>query len=154
MKKLIVLALCVFLTGIWNVNGQAKSKKEEVPSAAKSAFEAKFPKAQKVKWGVEKPGEYEAEFMLNGVETSAVYDSKGQFIESEVEMKEANLPQTVKTAVAKDFASYKISSVAMTTDGKGVISYEMVAAKGREKLEISFDTTGKLLKKEAEKEEK
>jgi hypothetical protein len=153
MRKLFILTICIAFVGINITMAQEKQGKTEIPAAVKSAFQVKYPKAEKVNWSVEKPGEFEAEFILSSVESSAVFDSKGQFIESETEIKESDLPQAVKAAIAKDFAGYKFGEVAKATDAKGVVSYEMVATKGKEKYEISFDATGKLLEKLAAKEE-
>lgn len=151
MKKLLVLFVCMALVvGVSATN----QKEEKIPAAAKSGFAAKFPTAQKVKWSVEKPGEFEAEFTLNGVETSALVDAKGTLLETEAEIKESELPQAVKATIAKDFAGYKLEEIEKATDAKGVTSFEMEAAKGKEKLEISFDASGKLLGKEPLKEEK
>ena len=151
MKKLLVLFVCMALVvGV----SAANQKDEKIPAAAKSGFAAKFPTAQKVKWGVEKPGEFEAEFILNGVETSALVDAKGTLLETEVEIKESELPQPVKATLAKDFAGYKLDEIEKATDAKGVASFEMEAAKGKDKLEISFDANGKLLGKGPLKEQK
>ena len=151
MKKLLVLFVCMALVvGVSATN----QKDEKIPAAAKSGFAARFPTAQKVKWGVEKPGEFEAEFILNGVETSALVDAKGTLLETEAEIKESELPQPVKATLAKDFAGYKLDEIEKATDAKGVASFEMEAAKGKDKLEISFDANGKLLGKEPLKEGK
>jgi hypothetical protein len=152
MKKLFLLTICVAFFSVYCVQAQEKSKKVEVPTAVKSAFEIKYPKAEKVSWGVENPGEFEAEFVLNGVESSVVFDSNGQFLESEIEMKESELPQTIKTTIAKDFAVYKLGDIAKSINAKGVVAYEMEASKGKDKYEISFDVNGKLLNKKVAKE--
>ena len=151
MKKLLVLFVCMALVvGVSATN----QKEEKIPAAAKSGFAAKFPTAQKVKWSVEKPGEFEAEFTLNKVETSALFDAKGNLLETETEIKENELPQAVMATLAKDFAGYKLDEIEKAIDAKGTVSYEMEAVKGKEKLEIVFDASGKLLGKEALKEEK
>ena len=147
------MTICVAFFGIYYVNAQEKSKKIEVPAAVKSAFEAKYPKAEKVNWGLEKQGEYEAEFVMNGIESSANFDSKGQFIEFETEIKESELPQVIKATLAKDFVGYKIGDVAKSTNAKGIVNYEMEASKGNDKFEISFDANAKLLNKKIAKEE-
>lgn len=151
MKKLLMLFVCIAL--VVSVSA-ANQKDDKIPAAAKSGFAAKFPTAQKAKWSIEKPGEFEAEFTQNGVETSALFDAKGNLLETESEIKENELPATVKAALAKDFSDYKLDEIEKVTDAKGTVSFEMEAAKGKDKLEISFDITGKLLKKEALKEEK
>jgi hypothetical protein len=151
MKKLLALIVCsFFVLGVSAMN----QKDEKIPAAAKSGFAAKFPTVQKVKWGIEKPGEFEAEFKLNGVETSALFDAKGTLLETEVEIKESELPQAVKATLYKDFKEYKLDEIEKATDAKGIATFEMEASKGKEKFEISFDATGKLLSKESLKGEK
>ena len=153
MKKSFLLIICMYFFSIYCIQAQEKSKKVEVPAAVKSAFNTKYPKAEKVNWGLEKQGEYEAEFLLNGIESSANFDSKGQFFEFETEIKESELPQTIKAILKKDFAGYKIDDVAKSTNAKGIVNYEMEASKGKGKFEISFDANGKLLNKKVSKEE-
>jgi hypothetical protein len=149
MKKLLTLLMCVIFIG----SGYAQKPKEDAPAAAKSAFATKFPGAQKVKWSVEKPGEFEVEFTLNKVESSALFDAAGTFLEAETELRQSDLPQAVKATIAKDFAGYKLDEIERATDAKGIITFEMQAVKGKEKLEICFDANGKLLSKEPLKEE-
>lgn len=150
MKKLMTLLVCMVFVAF----SYAQKPKDEAPAAAKAAFAAKYPTAQKVKWSVEKPGEFEVEFTLNKIESSVLYDASGKLLESESEVKEAELPQAVKATIAKDFAGYKLKEIEKATDAKGAITYEMEAAKGKVKLEISFNANGKLISKEPLKEEK
>ncbi|MEI7424115.1 MAG: PepSY-like domain-containing protein [Prolixibacteraceae bacterium] len=150
MKKLMTVMIC--LTMVVFTYGQKAGT--EIPAAAKSAFSAKFPTAKKVKWSVEKPGEFEVDFTLNNVEQSALVDPKGNIIETEIEIKESELPQAVKAALAKDFAGYKKDEFTKVTDAKGVVAFEMQVIKGKEKLAVEFDANGKLLSKTALKEEK
>ena len=120
MKKLLVLIVCLtFVLGVSAMN----QKDEKIPAAAKTGFAAKFPTAQKVKWSVEKPGEFEAEFTLNKVETSTLFDAKGNLLETETEIKESELPQAVKATLAKDFAGYKLDEIEKATDAKGVTHF-------------------------------
>ena len=149
MKKLLTVLVCmIFVVGTY-----AQKTKEETPAAAKSAFAAKYPTAQKVKWSVEKPGEFEVDFTLNKVESSALFDATGKFLEAETEIKQSELPQVVQATIAKDFAGYKLDEIEKSTDTNSVVSYEMEAVKGKEKLELSFDANGKLLSKAPLKEE-
>jgi len=151
MKKLLVLFVCISLVVCVSAMNQ---KDEKIPVTAKTGFAAKFPTAQKVKWSIEKPDEFEAEFTINGVESSALLNDKGNVLETEAEIKESELPQAVKATIAKDFIGYKLDEIEKATDAKGVTTFEMEAAKGKDKLEISFDAKGKLLSKEPLKEEK
>ena len=146
MTVMICLTIVVFTYG--------QKTGTEIPATAKSAFAAKFPTAKKVKWSVEKPGEFEVDFTLNNVEQSALVDPKGNIIETEIEIKESELPQAVKVTIAKDFAGYKKDEFTKATDAKGVVAFEMQVIKGKEKYAVEFDSNGKLLSKTALKEEK
>lgn len=150
MKKTILLAaLAVFML---NANSQEKkeTKKAEkqvnVPAMTKAAFAAKFPTATKVEWGIEKPGEYEAEFMLDKMGVSALFDKKGTLLETESKMAESDLLPAIKSVLAKEYATYKIKAVEKN-EVKGVVKYEVVVEKGKKSSELIFDVDGKLLKK-------
>ena len=150
MKKLLLIFVCLaFVLGV-----SAQKPKEEIPASAKSGFAAKYPGAQKVKWSIEKPGEFEVVFTLNKIEQSVLVDPKGNIIETEIEIKESELPQAVKATLTKDFAGFKLDEIEKSTDAKGVVSFEMEAAKGKDKWELAFDANGKLLSKEPLKKEK
>ena len=146
--------MTLFVCMVFVVCSYAQKPKEEAPPAAKASFAANYPTAQKVKWSVEKPGEFEVDFTLNKVESSALYDANGKLLETEAEVKESELPQAVKATIAKDFAGYKLDETEKAIDTKGIITYAMEASKGKVKLELSFDTNGKLLSKESLKEKK
>jgi hypothetical protein len=151
MKNLLMSIVCLaFVVGV----SAQKPKEAKIPAEAKAGFAAKYPATQKAKWSIEKPGEFEVDFVLNKVEQSALVDAKGNIIETEIEIKESELPQAVKATIAKDFAGYKLDEIEQSKDAKGVVSFEMQAVKGKDKLEISFDSNGKLLAKESLKEEK
>ena len=132
---------------------EEKGKKEViVPQAVKTVFAAKFAKATKVVWSLEKTGEYEAEFKLNSAEMSANFDVKGTLLETEEEISESALPASIKAAIAKDFAGYKIDEVTKAIT-KGVTTYEMEASKDKKTYEVEFDATGKMTSKKEAKEE-
>ena len=149
-KKILVMAFAFAL-----VNVSAENKKEstksrkvlEVPESVKSAFTAKFPSATKVKWSLEKEGEYETEFVQNKVEISTLYEANGTLLCTETEILKSDLPAEVQATLARDFADYKFDEIEKA-DQKGVITYELEAEKGKEKSELVFDINGKLLKQE------
>lgn len=139
---------------LFSTYAMAQEKKESkivnVPELVKKEFTKKYPAATKVKWSLEKAGEYEAEFNMNKKEMSVVIDEKGHLIEIETEIKEAELPQALKATLAKDFAGYKIDECEKA-EAKGVVTYEMEARKDKIEYELVFDSKGKLLKKEEKK---
>lgn len=153
MKNKLVIALMVlFSTYVMGQekNENSKDKTVNVPELVKKEFAKKYASATKVKWSLEKVGEYEAEFDMNKKEMSVVIDGKGNLLEVETEIKEAELPQAIKSTLAKDFSGYKINECEKT-ETKGLISYEMEAKKDKVEYELVFDSNGKLLKKEEKK---
>jgi hypothetical protein len=156
MKKYILLfvlsAFILYVTGQQSDEAKKPGKKITVPQPVLKAFSAKYPQATKVKWGLEKPGEYEAEFLIGGNETSAVYEEEGILLAEETEMEESSLPQSIKDALAKDFKDCKIDEVEKVS-AKDVTTFEMEAKCGKTKSELVFDTNGKLISKEEMKPE-
>jgi len=150
MKKNIITVAVAFLVLICF----SKCTKElaiVVPDVVKKGFTATFPKASKAEWSMEKPGEFEVEFVLEKAKMAALFDSTGLLMETETKLDMGALPDSVKATIAKEFASYTIDEIEKT-DAKGVVTYEMQAKK--EVLELVFNQNGKLVKQVIVKEEK
>jgi hypothetical protein len=141
--SVIVLALSL---GFGSVYAQ-KIKEAEVPAAVKESFAKKYAGAKVEKW--EKEGtEYEAEFDMDKIETSASFDANGNFLQSEVEIKVADLPKAVSDYVTKNLAGKKIKEASKITDAKGTVMYEAEV----DEADYMFDSNGAFLKKEVETE--
>lgn len=127
------------------------SAQKTPPAAVSKAFAEKFKSAEKVKWDMEDAKEWEAEFRMNGKETSASYDLAGKWLETEMEVKVFELPAAVKASLDKEYAGAKIRECS-TIDSPNFSGYEMdVKFKGK-KYEVQATKAGKLTAKE-EKEE-
>ena len=122
-------------------------KEADVPTPVKDALKKQYPAAKVEKWEKEDTN-YEAEFHINKIETCAVYDSNGKFIESEIEIKESELPKGVADYIAKNLAGQKVKESAKITDASGKVSYEAEI----DNIDYIFDSNGSLIKKEEEKE--
>lgn len=143
MKNILITAATViFVSGTASAQ---KMKSTEVPTQVKEAFAKKYP-GQKAEW--EKEGsDYEAEFDLNKVESSAVFGSDGTFKELEQEIKTSELPKAVTDYCAKNFPDHKLSEAAKITDASGKLSYEAEMSKGKEHFDALFDHQGHFIKK-------
>lgn len=131
MKKITnVIALLMFLTTASQAQKVSVSK---VPTAVKSAFSKKHSNVSKVSWTKEDTN-FEAEFTLNKKQTSEVYTVDGVFIESETEIKFAELPAAVKMKLK----GLKVAEIAKITKANGTVSYE-AEVKGKDLL---FDANG------------
>ncbi|MCW3075757.1 MAG: hypothetical protein JWO32_366 [Bacteroidetes bacterium] len=143
-NTLIILALAF---GAGSASAQ-KIKEAEVPAAIKASQEKHFPGAKVTEW--EKEGaNYESEFTVKKVETSASYDASGTLMETEVEIKASELPKAVTDYISKNMAGKKVKEASKITDTAGKVSYEAEI----DKVDYLFDSKGTLLKKEEQKGE-
>ena len=142
MKKIALLLILGL--GVSQVLAQ-KLKETEVPQNVKSAFAKAYPKVKDVKWDKE-GADYEASFDENNADASVLLNADGAIKEMEIEIEMSQLPTSIKNALAKEYADYKVKEVAKITSGS-VITYEAEVKKGKESFDFIFDSAGKLLKK-------
>lgn len=143
MKTTIAtIALCF---GFIYANAQ-HLKEAEVPKSVKDGFAKKYP-GSKVKVWEKEGADYEAEFDLNKVESSAVFDGNGSFKELEQEIKTSELPKSAVDYCTKTFAGYKLSEAAKITDANGKVQFEAEMEKGKEHFDVIFDDKGNFVKK-------
>ena len=149
MKYLLLFAMLTF--GILSTSS-AQGKKT-APAAVETAFKAKFANAQKVKWEMEAENEWEAEFKMNGQEMSANFKADGTWLETEMEIKTADLPQAVKDAVNAQFAGYEMEEASKVETPEMAVAYEVELEKGETTIEALFGADGALISQENESEE-
>ncbi len=144
MKNLSILFL-LFLF-VFPAMGQGhEHQKVTVPETVLKTFQKDFPQAKDVEWGKEED-EFEAEFKINGVETSANYDQSGNRTELEVDIKNSELPASAMNYIKEKYSGYQIKESARVTDNKNVMTFEVQVKSGKEKKELVFDKDGKFLK--------
>ena len=107
------------------------------PAAAVTAFNQKFSTVKELKWGKEKNGEWEAEFEQGGVDMSANYTADGKWLETETEIKVAELPAPVFAALK----GKKVKEAAKIQRPDGSTVYE---AEVKHK-DLLFDANGNLV---------
>ncbi len=127
--------------------------KKSAPAAVQAAFKAKFPTVQKAKWDKEDENEWEAEFKTDGKEMSANFSSDGTWLETETELKAADLPQAVKDAIASQFAGYKMEEASMVQTAEMAAGYEVEMEKGETTIEVLFGADGTVIKQKTESED-
>ena len=145
MKSLVVLLLALFL------GAACAQNTKKIPDAVQSKLKALYPTAEEVKWDKE-DADFEANFEVDDVEMSVIFNNKGDVLETETEMDEDDLPKAVKDALATDFAGYDIEEAAKIVKN-GKTTYEAQVEKGEIKLDAIYSPDGKLVKK-IEKQEK
>ncbi len=149
MKYLLLVTVLSF--GILSTS--CAQGKKTAPAAVQAAFKAKFPTVQKAKWDMEDENEWEAEFKKDGKEMSANFNNDGTWLETETEIKSADLPQAVKDAMASQFAGYKTEEASMVQTAEMAAGYEVEMEKGETTIEVLFGADGTVIKQKTEKEE-
>ncbi len=149
MKESMMIVLVV--AAVSTVACGQKKESETAPKVVETAFQQKFPTAQKVKWEKENDTEWEAEFKLDGKEYSANFSSDGTWKETEHEIAKSDIPAAVQNTLNTEFPVYKIEESEISETADGTV-YEFELEKGKSEMEVTIDASGKVLKKEVEEE--
>ena len=136
MKKIIVIAIAILSS-----NMIFAQKTKDVPAPVKAAFQKQYPNVSKVEWEKE-DGNYEAEFDINKIENSVLYDSSGKLLETEMEIQLKDLPAGVLEYVQTNYKGQKVKEAAKITDANGTVTFEAEIGK----MDVIFDEKGKFLK--------
>lgn len=116
---------------------------QNVPTTVKESFTKSFPNTTVKKWDKEY-GNYEANFSKDGKTMSATFDAKGNWMETETDIKASELPATVTNYVKTKYAGAAIKEAAIITNPQSKKIYE-AEVKGKD---LQFDENGKFLKEE------
>jgi hypothetical protein len=143
---LLISALLVSSVGV-----AQKIKETEVPAPVMSSFHNNFKNIKAEKWEKEN-GNYEAEFDINKVETSATFTADGKLLETETEISSNALPETVTAYVAKNYAGYKTVEAAKIVEGGGKVKYEAEMKKGKVQFDLLFDEGGNFIEKKTDRD--
>lgn len=117
-----------------------KLNASKVPAAVKAAFAKQYPG---ITAGWEKEnGKYEVNFKQRGNTMSALYEANGSLLETEMDIKIADLPATVKAYVKEHYKGKTVKEAAKITRADGTLNYEAEVG-GKD---VIFDANGKFLK--------
>ncbi|MEI6312655.1 MAG: PepSY-like domain-containing protein [Bacteroidota bacterium] len=136
MKNTISSILSIILLSAFTLNTTP-------PVEVINAFTLRFPTATNVKWEKENEHEFEASFLLNGLNYAANYSDKGQWIETESPMTFMQLPKEVQTSFVKSHNSttpYMVSKIEQAND---VVKYEIELKVGAKIQEYFYTASGK-----------
>lgn len=115
-----------------------------VPGQVKTAFVNKFPSAINIEWTREKVIEWEVEFELNTIEYSASFDSEGNWIQTEQEIKVDEVPLHVMSTVHAKYPEYTIEEAEVLDKPEGIY-YEFEIKNNDQELELIINPDGELI---------
>jgi hypothetical protein len=146
---ILVILSC---TLAFNVYGQ----KAVAPANVIQAFEQKVPTARGVKWEFDREDNlWEASYKIGREKFSAAFSEVGTWVETERNIKFAQLPQPVRATLKSDFFEYEVEEVELieTPGGRFYAVEAELEREGREYvLELHFSPEGKLRKQVDSKE--
>ena len=139
MKKYFIIGILMFCQII------SHAQKNKVTTEAQKAFQTKFPSAKEVKWEMESKDDYEASFVMDGKKGSANFSGKGEWMETEMGIPQANTPKAIIDGFNKAFAGATITEVYKIESKVGKNYFEIeYNLKGKTK-EAKIDPTGKVM---------
>jgi hypothetical protein len=116
---------------------------QTIPTEVKTAFAKSFPNTTVKKWDKE-DGNYEANFSKDGKTMSATFDAKGNWMETETDIKVSELPPSVISYINANYKGASVKEAAIISNPGSKKLYE-AEVKGKDLL---FDEQGKFLKEE------
>lgn len=143
----ILYTVFLFYFSVNNYSCTQNLKESDVPSAVKQQLNMLHPGAMEIKWSKEDE-RFEAEFVVDGVESSVLFLSDGTIKETESEIPVNDLPADILNYVKDHFGGKKIEEAAKIMDDSGKVTYEAVI--GGE--DFIFDSTGKMIGNGSEKD--
>jgi len=155
MKNLWIILLMASLIACGNTKKEDsnattdKKKDKEIPSVVMEKFAALYPSVTNEKWD-EEDANFEAEFEVDKVETSVVFNASGTLLETETALEPSELPDAAKKYCSDNMSGKKIKEAAKIVDASNVITYEAEV----DGADYIFDADGKFIKKVVENDEK
>ncbi len=140
MKSLIISLFAILISTFAMAQEQELSQKD-IPGIVKSTFLIKFPDATNPKWGKENDN-YEVTFTYDKEVQSAILDSSGNLIQTEVKITKEQLPNSILPYVKVNYRRKKIREVAKITDVNGKVFFEVEIYK----KDLIFDHKGNFVK--------
>ena len=144
MKKILLAALLMSgLSLCGTAQEKEKIKDKDVPVAVQTTFNAEYPEAKDIEWKL-KDGHYKVVFEVNGTNQIASFDSIGKLLSKGIEIKEAELPAAVTSAVRSGYAGRTID-VVYKIEKDGSLNY-LVKLNGDPVTKILYSADGQVIK--------
>jgi hypothetical protein len=141
-SNFLTIVLCLIIT----IANAQLIKQTEVPVTVKESFSKKYPGLNVEKW--EKQGaDYKAEFHLFKADASAVFETNGNFKESEQIIQLYDFPKSAADYCTANFKGYKIDIITKITDASEKVMFSVEMENGIEHFDAFFDDKGNFIKR-------
>ena len=144
MKKALVFICILVMTACDSAQNNTELNESEhdieIPSAVAATCAKKFPNVKDLHWEQEH-GNYEAEFKIDRMDFSIVFDQSGTIIEEEIEIKINELPEAALDYIKAHYKGKPIVEASKISTSAQTIEYEAEVA-GED---LIFDSNGKFI---------
>lgn len=113
---------------------------KDVPSVVLNTFQQQFAKADEVEWEKEN-GQYVVEFELGKTDHKAWLDATGKLLMHGPAIPEKELPDAVKAAIQRDYATYDLDDVYRIEDNSAA-HFAVEMEKGKDEMTIVYRADG------------
>lgn len=142
MKKTLLFAIpLLFCSQVLFAQSRHKIDASQVPQATLNSFQAKYPGVKVDFWEME-GNDFEVMFESQGKTMEAVFDINGKWIETEIFLKEEELPPAVDKALNRDLKKWNIVRIEMVSTPTESGFYEIDLKKGDDMSEVFYDQNG------------
>lgn len=149
MNKILLYIYLISFCAACNsaeLNDKVKHKDDDdVPKIVKLAFEKKYPDERSPKWGVDRNGNFEAAFKDDGEKYRADFTPSGEWIETENNIKEKELPEVIRQIIKEQFQDYKIVELERVAHAKKGFFYDVEFKKDGKKMDVEFNEQGEVI---------
>jgi hypothetical protein len=142
MKNIILITM-VLVTLLFQKCVQTNNG--NVPDKIISAFNQRFPDVNQVKWEMENDTEWESEFNMDGKEYAASFNLSGEWMETEIKIKEGDLTEMIMQTIESEFPGYEIEEVSMLETPSMKNVYELELEKEETSQEVVITSDGKII---------
>lgn len=145
MKTIPAILILTLVAGLSHAQ---HLKESEVPGPALKAFHDNYKGIQAKSWEKEKNNTYEVEFSWDNKEHTIIFNPEGLLLWKQEEIAASALLKTTTDYLDKNYPGYKIKEAKQGMMPTGDANYEVEIKKGKDELELMFDSLGNFVSKE------
>lgn len=125
---------------------ETKVQDRDLPAGIQTSFKSQFSDANGADWKM-KDGKYKVHFKRNGVKNMAAFDESGALLSKGVEIKEAELPAAIISAISTGYSDRRIDDI-YKVEKDGATSY-LVKLKGDPETKLMYSADGQIIKEKS-----
>ena len=147
MKSIPALFLLVILLfACTTYSFSQNSRKLIVPEAVKTTFTTMYPDVTVQEWEYNKKKKwYVAEFLQTDIQYESIFSADGEWIRTEKDIREADVPATVLASIAGKYPGWKIDGAEEYQTTEHNIVYVIDIEQGRKEMELYLLPGGQLI---------